>query len=102
MLYRVVVHIWDSIWLTVFLLWVFSVHKVTYIYCAIIRRVKYVAYAEVLVSRCSALQFCTRHVLNPTYNSTVDKSYFMHGEKPQQKHCKSYEIPKAHNHPVKH
>ena len=31
MLYRVVVRIWDPIWLTVFLLWVFSVHKVTYV-----------------------------------------------------------------------
>ena len=36
MLYRVVVRIWDPIWLTVFLLWFFSVHKVTYIYYAII------------------------------------------------------------------
>ena len=35
MLYRVVVHIWDPIWLTVLLLWFFSVHKVTYIYYAI-------------------------------------------------------------------
>jgi len=32
MLYRVVARIWDPIWLTVFLLWFFSVHKVTYIY----------------------------------------------------------------------
>ena len=54
MLYRVVVRIWDPIWLTVLLLWVFSVHKVTCIYCAIICRVKYMACAEVLVSRCSS------------------------------------------------
>jgi len=45
MLYRVVVRIWDPIWLTVFLLWLFSVYKVTYIYYAIVCRVKYVAYA---------------------------------------------------------
>ena len=31
MLYRVVVRIWDPVWRTVFLLRVFSVHKVTYI-----------------------------------------------------------------------
>jgi len=43
MLYRVVVRIWDPIWLTVFLLWLFSVHKITYIYYAIICRVKYVS-----------------------------------------------------------
>jgi len=42
------------------------------------------------------------YVLNPTYNSIVDISYFMYGEKPQQKHCKPYGIPNAHNHPVKH
>jgi len=46
MLYRVVVRIWDPIWLTVFLLWFFPVHKVTYIYCAITYRVKYVACAH--------------------------------------------------------
>ena len=28
--------------------------------------------------------------------------YFMYGEKPQQKHCKPYGIPNAHNQPVKH
>ena len=27
---------------------------------------------------------------------------FMYGEKPQQKRCKPYWIPNAHNHPVKH
>ena len=43
MFYRVVVRIWDPIWLTVFLLWFFSVRKVTYIYYAIISRVQYVA-----------------------------------------------------------
>jgi len=50
MLYRVVARIWDPIWLTVFLLWFFSVLKVTYlyIYYAIICRVKYVACANVL------------------------------------------------------
>jgi len=48
MLYRVVVRIWDPIWLTVFLLWFFSVHKVTYIYYATISRVKYVACAKLL------------------------------------------------------
>jgi len=54
MLYRVVVRIWDSIWLTVFLLWFFSVYKVTYIYYAIICRVKYVACAKLLlVGRCN-------------------------------------------------
>ena len=42
------------------------------------------------------------HVLNPTFNNIVDISYFMYGEKPQQKHCKPYGIPNAHNHPVKH
>jgi len=36
------------------------------------------------------------------HNSIVDISYFMYGEKPQQKHCKPYGIPNAHNHPVKH
>ena len=41
MLYRVVVRIWDPIWLTVFFFCCgfFSVHKVTYVYYAIIRRV---------------------------------------------------------------
>ena len=80
-----------------FLLWFFSVHKVTNIYYAIICRVKYVACAKLLLGRCSNggelenrrttahKQFCTRHVLNPTYNSIVDISYFMYGEKPQQK-----------------
>jgi len=48
MLYRVVMRIWNPIWLTVFLLWFFSVHKVTYIYYAIICGVKYVAYATYL------------------------------------------------------
>ena len=51
MLYRLVVRIWDPIWLTVFLLWFFSVHKVTYIYYAIICGVKYVACAKLLVSQ---------------------------------------------------
>jgi len=53
MLYRVVARIWDPIWLTVFLMRFFSVHKVTYIYCAIICRVKYVACAKLLVRCCS-------------------------------------------------
>jgi len=39
MLYRVVVRIWDPIWLTVFLLRFFSVHKVTYIYYAMLLKV---------------------------------------------------------------
>ena len=47
-------------------------------------------------------QFCTSHVLNHTYNSIIDISYFMYGEKPHQKHCKPHGIPNAHNHPVKH
>jgi len=55
MLYRVVVRVWDPIWLTVFLLWFLSVHKITYIYYAIIYRVKYVACAKLLlVGRCSS------------------------------------------------
>jgi len=55
MLHRVVVRIWDPTWLTVFLLWFFFVHKVTYIYCAIICSVKYVACAKLLlVGRCSS------------------------------------------------
>jgi len=45
----VVVRIWDPIWLTVFLLR-FFIHNVTYIYCAIISRVKCVACAKLLVS----------------------------------------------------
>jgi len=49
MLYRVVARIWDPIWLAVFLLWFFSVHKVIYIYYAIAYRVKYVACAKLLV-----------------------------------------------------
>ena len=52
--YRVVAHIWDPIWLTVFSPWFFFIHKVTYIYYAIIRRVKYVACAKLLVGRCSS------------------------------------------------
>ena len=52
MFYRVVVRIWDPIWLTVILLRFFSVHKVTYIYCAIIYRVKYVVCAKLFVGRC--------------------------------------------------
>jgi len=51
MLYRFVVRIWDPIWLTVFLLWFFSVHKVTYIYYAKCS-VKYVACAKLIVGRC--------------------------------------------------
>jgi len=58
--------------------------------------------AKLLVSRCSSAFWLTRHVLNPTFNSIVDRSYFMYGEKPQQKHCKPYGIPNVHNHPVKH
>jgi len=42
MLYRVVARIWDPIWLTVFLLWFFSVHKVSYVYFAIISRLPHV------------------------------------------------------------
>jgi len=38
----------------VFSLWFFSVHKVTYIYYAIISRVKYVAFVKLLVGRCSS------------------------------------------------
>jgi len=52
--YRVVARIWDPIWLTVFLLWFFSVHKLTYIYYAVICRVKYVACAKLLVGPCSS------------------------------------------------
>jgi len=48
MLYRVVVSIWDPMWLTVFLLWLFSVHKVTYIYYVIICKVKYVVYVDLI------------------------------------------------------
>jgi len=46
MLHRVVVRISDPIRLTVFLLWFFSVHKVTYTYYAIICRAKYVVCAH--------------------------------------------------------
>ena len=52
--YRVVAHIWDPICLTVSLPCFFSIYKVTYIYYAIIRRVKYVACAKLLVGRCSS------------------------------------------------
>jgi len=51
---RVVARIWDPMWLTVFLLWSSSVHKVTYIYYTTICRVKYVACAKLLVVRCSS------------------------------------------------
>ena len=54
MLYRVVARIWVPIWLTVFLLWFFSVHKVTYIYYTTICGVKCVACAKLLVGRCSS------------------------------------------------
>jgi len=40
------VRIWDPIWLTVFLF----IHNVTYIYCAIVSRVKCVPCAKLLVS----------------------------------------------------
>jgi len=43
------VRIWDPIWLTVFLP-LFFIHNVTYIYCAIISRVKCVACAKLLMS----------------------------------------------------
>ena len=42
-------YIWDPIWLTVFLLW-FFIHNVTYMYCAVVSRVKCVACAKLLVS----------------------------------------------------
>jgi len=42
----VVVCIWNPIWLAVLFLWFFSVHKATYIYYAIICRVKYVVCAK--------------------------------------------------------
>jgi len=41
---------------------------------------------ELQTSRTTAHKhFYTSHVLNPTYNSTVDKSYFMYGEKNHNK-----------------
>jgi len=43
------VRIWDPIWLTVFCCG-FLIHNVTYIYCAIISRVKCVACVKLLVS----------------------------------------------------
>jgi len=43
--YRVVLRVWDPIWLTVFCCG-FYTHNVTYIYYAIISRVKYVACAN--------------------------------------------------------
>ena len=49
LLYRVVVLIWDPLWLTVFLLR-FFIQNMAYIYFAIISRVRCVGCAKLLVS----------------------------------------------------